>query len=95
MSFNDDEPIQVHHASFRDVLDSQERSSLFYAGSSQHRARLVCSILKATFRASRILHGCPFDHQEVGSSPRTFSIVSIRTFPGGSSFISCASRQSS
>ncbi|KAF7348905.1 putative nwd2 protein [Mycena venus] len=41
------EPIRVHHASFRDFLDSQERSSIFYPGSPQHRAKLGHSILKA------------------------------------------------
>ncbi|KAF7348913.1 putative nwd2 protein [Mycena venus] len=44
---DDDKPIEMHHASFRDFLDSEERSSIFYAGSPQHRAKLACSILKA------------------------------------------------
>ncbi|KAF7348919.1 putative nwd2 protein [Mycena venus] len=39
--------VGVHHASFRDFLGSQERSSIFYASSPQHWARLVCSILRA------------------------------------------------
>ncbi|KAJ6573441.1 hypothetical protein DFH09DRAFT_388515 [Mycena vulgaris] len=42
-----DGEIQVHHASFRDFLNSQERSSIFYVGSPQHRKKLACSILKA------------------------------------------------
>ncbi|KAJ6491050.1 hypothetical protein C8R45DRAFT_825970 [Mycena sanguinolenta] len=39
--------IYVHHASFRDFLNNQERSSIFYVGSLQHRAKLARLILKA------------------------------------------------
>ncbi|KAJ7934261.1 hypothetical protein B0H13DRAFT_1591705, partial [Mycena leptocephala] len=35
------EAIQVYHASFRDFLNNQERSSIFYVGSPQRRAKLV------------------------------------------------------
>ncbi|KAJ7907399.1 hypothetical protein B0H13DRAFT_2018805 [Mycena leptocephala] len=39
--------IQVHHASFRDFLNNQHRSSIFYIGSRQHHAKLARIILKA------------------------------------------------
>jgi hypothetical protein len=38
--------IHVHHASFRDFLDSHGRSSIFHVG-PQQRTKLACSILKA------------------------------------------------
>jgi hypothetical protein len=38
--------IQVHHASFRDFLNSQERSSIFYIGSREHQRKLAHSIFK-------------------------------------------------
>lgn len=38
--------VAVHHASFRDFLNHEKRSSLFYVGSFQHCAKLACSILK-------------------------------------------------
>ncbi|KAJ7867533.1 hypothetical protein B0H14DRAFT_2504085 [Mycena olivaceomarginata] len=40
-------PIEIHHASFGDFLNSQERSLDFYVGSPTHRAKLACSILMA------------------------------------------------
>ncbi|KAF7354128.1 putative nwd2 protein [Mycena venus] len=42
-----EDEIEVHHASFRDFLASPERSSVFYVGSTEHRAQLAHSILKA------------------------------------------------
>jgi len=39
--------IEVYHASFYDFLRNQDRSSVFYVGSPQHRTLLACSILKA------------------------------------------------
>ncbi|KAJ6526768.1 hypothetical protein B0H19DRAFT_1084349 [Mycena capillaripes] len=48
LTFNSEDPgIRMHHASFRDFLHKQERSSIFYVGSSEHHAKLACSILKA------------------------------------------------
>jgi hypothetical protein len=39
--------IDMHHASFHDFLNNQERSSILYIGSPQHRANLARAILKA------------------------------------------------
>ncbi|KAF8188579.1 hypothetical protein K438DRAFT_972553 [Mycena galopus ATCC 62051] len=39
--------VEFHHASFRDFLDSQERSSIFFVGSPEHRAKFAREILKA------------------------------------------------
>ncbi|KAF8183267.1 hypothetical protein K438DRAFT_2164362, partial [Mycena galopus ATCC 62051] len=39
--------VQAHHASFRDFLNSHQRSSVFYIGFPQHRMKLARSILKA------------------------------------------------
>jgi hypothetical protein len=39
--------IEVHHASFRDFLQNQQRSSTFYVGSPQHREKLGHCMLKA------------------------------------------------
>jgi hypothetical protein len=52
--------IQVHHASFRDFLGSQERSSIFYVGSSQHHTKLACLVLKAladSYEDPQLNHG--------------------------------------
>ncbi|KAJ7687544.1 hypothetical protein B0H14DRAFT_2551636 [Mycena olivaceomarginata] len=38
--------IELHHASFREFLNTQERSSIFYVGSPEHYAKLACQILK-------------------------------------------------
>ncbi|KAJ7748232.1 hypothetical protein B0H14DRAFT_2186006, partial [Mycena olivaceomarginata] len=39
--------IDVYHASFRDFLTNQERSSFFHVGSPHQHAKMACSILKA------------------------------------------------
>ncbi|KAJ7858062.1 hypothetical protein B0H14DRAFT_2351933, partial [Mycena olivaceomarginata] len=67
--------VELHHASFGDFLKKQERSSLFYVGSPQHREKLACSILTAlayTFEDSLknranlffrwFVHTAPTDH---------------------------------
>ncbi|KAJ7889153.1 hypothetical protein B0H14DRAFT_1176452 [Mycena olivaceomarginata] len=48
--------IQVHHASFRDFLENQERSSIFYVGSPQHRAKEIRPIFISA-GASQIKEG--------------------------------------
>jgi hypothetical protein len=42
-----DDSLRVHHASFLDFLKDETRSSSFYVGSTEHKAKLVQSILKA------------------------------------------------
>ncbi|KAJ7500902.1 hypothetical protein B0H11DRAFT_769759 [Mycena galericulata] len=39
--------IDVHHASFRDFLNNQARSSIFYVGSPQYQFKVASTILKA------------------------------------------------
>jgi hypothetical protein len=42
-----DEPISVHHASFRGFLNDQSRSGEFYVDNLQHQVELGKSVLKA------------------------------------------------
>ncbi|KAJ7328987.1 hypothetical protein DFH08DRAFT_709130 [Mycena albidolilacea] len=47
LALRSDRGVEVHHASFRDFLGNQQRSSNFYVGSPQHRAKVAGSFLRA------------------------------------------------
>ncbi|KAJ7251607.1 hypothetical protein C8J57DRAFT_670145 [Mycena rebaudengoi] len=84
-----DRSIRVHHESFRDFLNDQQRSGKFYVGGLQHQVELGKSILKAfsytgNNRATNLARPVAFDYrlEEVISKipPTAEMIPLIRLF---------------